>query len=53
MKCKDCARYPFCSHIHKPTDEACENKIKRQLDDTDYIISREEGMRHNENVWPV
>ena len=33
MKCKDCARYPFCSHIHKPTDEACEYAIKRKLED--------------------
>ena len=32
MKCKDCARYPFCSHIHKPTDEACEYAIKRNIE---------------------
>lgn len=32
MKCKDCARYPFCSHIHKPSDEACEYAIKRKLE---------------------
>lgn len=32
MKCKDCARYPFCSHIHKPSDEACDMAIKRKLE---------------------
>ena len=32
MKCKDCAKYPFCSHIHKPDDEACEMKVKRKLE---------------------
>lgn len=33
MKCKDCAKYPFCSHIHKPSDEACEYAIKRKLEE--------------------
>lgn len=32
MKCKDCARYPFCSHIHKPDDEACDRAIKRDIE---------------------
>ena len=32
MKCKDCAKYPFCSHIHKPDDKACAMAIKRKLE---------------------
>lgn len=40
MKCKDCVRYPFCSHIHKPSDEACEYAIKRNIED--YIQMEED-----------
>lgn len=30
MRCCDCSKYPFCSHIHKPSDEACEYAIKKE-----------------------
>lgn len=33
MRCSDCARYPFCSHIHKPSDEACDMAVKRNIGD--------------------
>ena len=33
MYCSDCIRYPICSHIHKPSDEACEYAIKRKLEE--------------------
>ena len=32
MRCSDCARYPFCCHIHKPDDEVCEYAIKRNIE---------------------
>lgn len=32
MRCSDCARYPFCSHIHKPSDNACDFAKKRKLE---------------------
>lgn len=33
MKCKDCAKYPFCTKINNPSDEACNESIKRKVDD--------------------
>lgn len=33
MRCCDCAKYPFCSHIKKPSDEACDYAIKRKLEE--------------------
>ena len=32
MRCANCAKYPFCSHIRKPSDEACEYAIKRKIE---------------------
>ena len=32
MKCKNCAKYPFCENINKPDDEVCEYTIKRKLE---------------------
>ena len=32
-RCCDCGKYPFCSHIRKPSDEACEYAIKRKLEE--------------------
>lgn len=51
MKCKNCGKYPFCKNIKNPNDEACEEGIKRQIDeDTEYVIVREESMKHNEGI---
>lgn len=33
MRCLDCSKYPFCSHIKKPSDEACDYAIKRKLEE--------------------
>lgn len=30
--CVNCGKYPFCEKIEKPTQEACENYIKRKLE---------------------
>jgi hypothetical protein len=45
-RCCDCGKYPFCTKINKPSDEMCKEGIQVALD-TDFIINREEGMRHN------
>jgi hypothetical protein len=32
MKCKDCAKYPFCIKINNPSDVACNEGVKRKLE---------------------